>query len=337
LVRKWFANGSLQPSKKNVNHSVSKIKNLATQNPTGESPKRIVTIINLKQINPMNQTIVNFRKELQGLGYSKNASDNYPKYALNLLNHSLQNPQNIKDKHIKDYYHYLQTKISKITKKPLSKSHIYSQLLAIKLYFEYLQRTRIIKQNPYTLKIKQPTSKERTVLTQQEIKILYQNCETLLETIILHLCYGCGLRRSEVIVLEVKDIDFEQKLLFIRKGKGKKRRVIPLTEALLKDLKNYNQSIEYYRTMKKQNFLLNEKGYILTGGSIYTIFKKLLRRTLQIEHKNYCLHSLRHSIATHLLENEMSVEMVRDFLGHSQLITTQVYTRINFFKNKLVQ
>jgi len=285
----------------------------------------------------MNQTILNFRKELQGLGYSKNVTDNYPKYAQQLLDYSQENPLQIKDIHIKKYYNYLQTKISRVTKKPISQSHIYSQLLAIKLYFEYLQRTRTIKQNPYTLKIKQPTSKERIVLTQQEIKILYQNCDNLLETIILHLCYGCGLRRTEVTLLEVKDIDFEQKLLFIKKGKGKKRRVIPLTQAITKDLKRYNQYIEYYRTSKKQNFLLNQKGNVLTGGMIYTIFKKILLRTKPIQAQNYCLHSLRHSIATHLLENQMSVEMVRDFLGHSQLITTQVYTRINLFKNNLLQ
>lgn len=280
-------------------------------------------------------SILNFRKELQGLGYSKNAVDNYPKYAQNLLTYSKENPQKITDYHIKNYYNYLQTKISKRSKKPLSESHIYSQLLAIKLYFEYLERTRTIKQNPYNLRIKQPTKKERLVFTQEEIKTLYQNCNNLLETVILHLCYGCGLRRTEVILLDVKDINFEQKLLFIRKGKGKKRRVIPLTETIVKDLKNYNNYIEIYRTEKVQNFLINTQSTAITGNTIYTTFKRILKRTKHLDHQKYCLHSLRHSIATHLLENEMSIEMVRDFLGHSQLVTTQIYTRINFLKMKL--
>ena len=280
-------------------------------------------------------SILNFRRELQGLGYSKNAVDNYPKYAQNLLNYSKENPQKITDNHIKNYYNYLQTKISKRSKKPLSESHIYSQLLAIKLYFEYLERTRTIKQNPYNLKIKQPTKKERLVFTQEEIKIVYQNCNNLLETIVLHLCYGCGLRRTEVILLDVKDINFEQKLLFIRKGKGKKRRVIPLTEAIVKDLKTYNNYIEIYRTEKVQNFLINTQSTAITGNTIYATFKRILKRAKNLDHTKYCLHSLRHSIATHLLENEMSIEMVRDFLGHSQLVTTQIYTRINFLKMKL--
>lgn len=285
----------------------------------------------------IDDSVFNYRKELQGLGYSKNAVDNYPKYAQSLLNYSKENPQKITDNHIKNYYNYLQTKSSQRRKAPLSESHIYSQLLAIKLYFEYLERTRTIKQNPYNLRIKQPTKKERIVFTQEEIKTLYQNCNNILETIVLHLCYGCGLRRTEVILLDVKDINFEQKLLFIRKGKGKKRRVIPLTEAIVSDLKNYNNQIEIYRKEKLQNFLINELGNPITGNTIYTTFKRILKRTKNLNHTKYCLHSLRHSIATHLLENEMSIEMVRDFLGHSQLVTTQIYTRINFLKMKLQQ
>lgn len=283
----------------------------------------------------LDDSVFNYRKELQGLGYSKNAVDNYPKYAQNLLTYSKENPQKINDNHIKNYYHYLQTKTSQRRKAPLSESHIYTQLLAIKLYFDYLERTRTIKQNPYNLKIKQPIKKERLVFTQEEIKTLYQNCDNLLETTILNLCYGCGLRRTEVIVLGIKDINFEQKLLYVRQGKGKKRRVIPLTESIVNDLKNYNNQIEIYRKEKLQNFLINELGNPIKGNAIYETFKKLLKRTQTIEYKNYCLHSLRHSIATHLLENEMSVEMVRDFLGHSQLGTTQVYTRINFLTTKL--
>lgn len=280
-------------------------------------------------------SIYNFRKELQGLGYSKKAVDNYPKYAQRLLEYSQENPQKITDAHIKNYYHYLQEKPKARGKGTISESHIYSQLLAIKLYFEYLERIGSIKINPYTLKVKQPTKKERIIFTQEQIKTLYQNCDNLLETTILNLCYGCGLRRAEVTLLDIKDISFEQKLLFIRKGKGKKRRVIPLTQSIIKDLKNYNNQTATYRKEKLQNFLINESGIPINGSSIYGIFKKLLKRTPKIDDKKYCLHSLRHSIATHLLENEMPVEMVRDFLGHSQLGTTQIYTRINLLKTKL--
>lgn len=282
-------------------------------------------------------TINDFRRELLNLGYSNTAVNNYPKYAQNILDYIKETPQKITDYHIKNYYEYLKTKPNQKRKGTISQSHIYSQLLAIKLYFEYLERTRTIKRNPYNLRIRQTTKNERIVFTQEEIKILYKNAQNNIEKIILHLCYGCGLRRTEVELLTIKDINFEQKLLFVRKGKGKKRRVIPLTESIVEDLKHYFIETQTIRKETQESFLININGSKMKGDNVYDLFKKLLKRTQSIEHENYCLHSLRHSIATHLLENEMSIEMVRDFLGHSQLVTTQIYTRINFLKTKLHQ
>jgi len=285
----------------------------------------------------MDDIINDFRRELLNLGYSKTVVDNYPKYAQKLLEYTKEIALKITDQHIKNYYEYLKTKPSRITKKTISESHIYSQLLAIKLYFDYLERTKNIKRNPYTLRIKQTSKKERIIFTQEEIQILYKNTQNLEEKTILHLCYGCGLRRNEVELLNLKDVNFEQKLLFIRKGKGKKRRVIPLTEAIVKDLETYFTDTEIIRKETQESFLINIQSNPIRGNTIYKTFKKILQRTQSLNPENYCLHSLRHSIATHLLENEMSIEMVRDFLGHSQLVTTQIYTRINFLKTKLQQ
>jgi integrase/recombinase XerD len=282
-------------------------------------------------------TINDFRRELLNLGYSNTAVDNYPKYAQNLLNYSKEKAQEINDIHIKNYYEYLQTKPNQRRKGVISQSHISSQLLAIKLYFEFLERTKSIKRNPYNLRIKKTSKNERIIFTQEEIQLLYKACQNIQETIIVHLCYGCGLRRTEVELLDIKDINFEQKLLFVRKGKGKKRRVIPLTEAIVNDLKDYFTTTEIIRKENQESFLINPNGTKMRGNTIYDLFKKLLKRTQNINHQNYCLHSLRHSIATHLLENEMSIEMVRDFLGHSQLVSTQIYTRINFLKTQLQQ
>jgi integrase/recombinase XerD len=282
-------------------------------------------------------TINDFRRELLNLGYSNTVVNSYPKYVQNLLNYSKEKAQEINDIHIKNYYKYLQTKPNQKRKGLLSESHIYSQLFAIKLYFEFLERAKTIKRNPYNLRIKKTAKNERIIFTQEEIHLLYKACQNIQETIIVHLCYGCGLRRTEVELLDVKDINFEQKLLFVRKGKGKKRRVIPLTEAIVNDLKDYFITTEIIRKENQESFLINANGTKMRGNTIYDLFKKLLKRTQNINHKNYCLHSLRHSIATHLLENEMSIEMVRDFLGHTQLGTTQIYTRINFLKTQLQQ
>lgn len=275
----------------------------------------------------MYDEIYNYRNELQNLGYSKSIVNNYPKYVKSFLEFTHELLENISEDHIKNYFNYLQNRPNQRRQGKLSESYIHSQQHSIKGFFDYLERINQIKQNPFTLKLKSPKHQQRIVLTQSEIKTLYKTAQTLEETIILHLCYGCGLRRSEVLNLNTKDIDLEKKILYVRKGKNKKRRVMPLTETIIKDFKKYQ-----YFSIKNQDevaFLINNQGNRMTGGRIYVIFKNLLKRTQNIEPNNYCLHSLRHSIATHLLENDMNVEMVRDFLGHSQLSTTQIYTRIN--------
>lgn len=279
--------------------------------------------------------LYDFRKELQNLGYSKGVINNYPKYAQNLLNYTKTEAITITENQIKEYYEYLQTKPNQRRKGIISQSHIHSNLLAIRIFFEYLQRLGKIKRNPYTLKVKSPIRNQRNILTQEEIKTLYKTAQNLEETILLHLCYGCGLRRSEAQDLNIKDVNFEQKLLFVRKGKGKKRRVIPLTEKITTDLQDYYKQNEFYRNENQEAFLINIQGNRITGTTIYENFKKLLQKTkINTSDKNICLHSLRHSIATHLLENEMSIEMVRNFLGHQNLKTTQIYTRVNNLKLK---
>jgi integrase/recombinase XerD len=278
--------------------------------------------------------IYNFRKELQNLGYCTSVVKNYPKYAQNLLVFTNENYTKINPNHIKKYYEYLQTKPHKNQQKTISQSYIHCQLLGVKLYFEYLERINKIKVNPYNLRIKTTKSNPRKSLNQQQIETLYQACKNSNERTILNLCYGCGLRRNEVEKLNIKDINFDKKLLFVRSGKGKKRRVIPLTKAIVKDLKAYCEDSFFYRSSNQEAFLINNLSNRITGSSIYKIFKIILKRTKISNQNDYCLHSLRHSIASHLLENEMSMEMVRDFLGHNQLGTTQIYTRINKLKIK---
>ncbi len=261
-----------------------------------------------------------FRKELQNLGYCKTVINSYPKQITKFLKHIRKEHFEVQSKDILDYYSYLKTVISSRTKKPLSDNYLHTILLSIKLYFDYLQRTGIIKINPYQLKIKAPKSQERKVFTSEEIKMLYAKSNKL-QTIILHLCYACGLRRNEAVELNIKDIDLENCLLYIRKGKGKKRRVIPFTKQVQKD---FIFSIE-----NKEEKLLN-----ITGSRIYEEFKKLLKKA-GLENQGFTLHCLRHTIATQLLEQGMELEKVRDFLGHQYLGTTQIYTRINYGTEKI--
>jgi integrase/recombinase XerD len=269
------------------------------------------------------ETILLFRKELQNLGYSKTVVNNYPKQIRAFLSHFKKHFTEIHTQDILDYHLHLKTIIGTRTKKPFSESYIHSILLAIKLYFEYLQRTGAIIINPYQLKIKSPKSEERKIFTQEEIEELYSK-SNLQQTIILHLCYACGMRRNEAVELKTNDIDLENCLLYIRKGKGRKRRVIPFTKQVKKD-------IEFFLSVEKNKTenLLN-----ITATRIYEEFKKLLKKA-ELDNQKFTLHCLRHTIATQLLEQGMELEKVRDFLGHEYLGTTQIYTRVNYGNRKL--
>lgn len=279
-------------------------------------------------------TIYEFRKELQNLGYSKYIYTNYPKTVQLFLEYIKEIPEQITKEHIENYYSHLQQRPNKKRKGTLSDSAILTHLQAIKTYFKYLQRTNQIKKNPYLLKIKTLQNQERKILTQEKIQKLYKNCKTKEEKVILHLCYGCGLRKSEAQNLNERDIDFEKKMLYVRKGKGKKRRVIPLTPKITTDLKTYieTKEVPIIKGLRQDKIplLINNHGKRMQGQTIHRGFKKLLKRTTNQSHIS--LHNLRHSIATHLLENKMSIEKVRDFLGHSQLNTTQIYTQVNQLK-----
>ncbi len=286
------------------------------------------------------ESILFFRKELQNLGYSKTVVNNYPKQVRAFLSHFKKSFTEIYTQDILEYHLHLKTIIGTRTKKPFSESYIHSILLAIKLYFEYLQRTGAIKINPYQLKIKSPKSEERKIFTQEEIKRLY-NKSTQLQTIILHLCYACGMRRNEAVELKTNDIDLENCLLYIRKGKGKKRRVIPFTKQVKRDIEFFlsvetERFANTYENIKQRNEQKNKTQNLLniTATRIYEEFKKLLKKA-GLDNQKFTLHCLRHTIATQLLDGGMELEKVRDFLGHEYLGTTQIYTRVNYGNRKL--
>ena len=283
-----------------------------------------------------NKIIVGYKSYIKTLGYSKTSVYNLPKIVENFLCHVEQSEttkeiKNITEKDIRKYIEYIETRPNKNRKSgSLSVSYIKQHIYSIKLFFSYLEQIEMLQENPSTGIVydKKVVNKQRAILTQEEIIILFKSAETLTETAVLHLAYSAGLRKSEIENLEVRDIDFRENRIYIRAGKNKKRRVIPITEKVKNELKNYY--LEERIKTKSSYFLVNRLGNKMQNSSLYTILKPILKKSEIIHQKSeISLHSLRHSIATHLLENGMRVEVVRDFLGHNQLKTTQIYTRVN--------
>jgi site-specific recombinase XerD len=172
----------------------------------------------------------------------------------------------------------------------------------------------------------------KSILTTGEIGKLYDAVSDdalgLRDKAMLSLYYGCGLRKSEGIHINMRDILLEKDLLYVRKGKGYRERYVPVTGHNKTDLENYIRYARPYlvSAKKEEALLLNINGGRLSGAMAYERLQKL--RTQARLNKAAGLHTLRHSIASHLLHSGMKLEQIQCFLGHSSLESTQIYTHL---------
>jgi integrase/recombinase XerD len=267
-----------------------------------------------------------FRQYIQQIGYSKGSQYQIPNCIKEFFEVTNKSFKSITQQDILDFYEYLQTRPLKRRTGALSEAMINHYVFSLKTFFSWLEQTGQIKYNPISnIKFKRPQGNPREPLSQKEIQQLFESAITAKETAILHLFYSCGLRRTEAENLNTSDIHFGKNLLYVREGKGAKRRVIPMNEKVKKELESYYTS---ERTkVNEEAFILNRTNERMRGDSYNRALKEIIKRS-EIE-KEITLHHLRHSIATHLLENGLNIEFVRDFLGHSHLETTQIYTSVS--------
>lgn len=241
------------------------------------------------------------------------------------------------EKDVLKYYEFLKQRPNKITGTgTLKPNTIIQNILSITGFYEMLYELGKLPEL-LQINIQYPKNYEndfvREILTQSEIQQIY-NLADEKEKVILNLAYGCGLRVAELVAVNKEDIYLKENLLIVPKGKNSKRRIIPITEKVKKEIEFF-LSTEIENRQDKNAVVLNNKGNRMQEWTYNSTLKNLLKRIRIKEEriKKISIHSLRHSIATHLLENGMELEKVRDFLGHSQLETTEIYTHIN--KNQL--
>ncbi len=302
-----------------------------------------------------------YKEWLQILGYAEKTANRWPIHVREFLHyleqHNIQHITNTESKHINDFIHYIKHRPNKSRKgTALSANHINQIINAINGFAKYLNSTGkyILDSTP---KREYSNTAEKIILTIQEVKQLYE--ATFLpyshnslaagqrDRAIIAIYYGCGLRRSEGIRLNITDIDLQQKILFVRKGKGNKQRYVPIANKHLQDIKDYlkegrewflyhHDTAEMLRSKnhgeplpKKDNTDDNAFFVSIFGGRLDHIEArlKLMKKRAAIE-KNVTLHGLRHSIATHLLQSGMDIEEIAKFLGHASLESTQIYTHI---------
>lgn len=195
-------------------------------------------------------------------------------------------------------------------------------------FFKWLCANEICKKNP-ALTLEQPKIPKKLpkVMTIEEINTILSQDLTKIEKVILELLYGCGLRVSELVNLKINDIDISAKYLQCT-GKGSKERIVPIGSKALKAIKEYEKERDFILQKNRQtskNLLVKDDGKNITRQDIYTFIHKQGEKI----HKSISPHTLRHSFATHLLENGADLRVVQELLGHSDVSTTQLYTHIS--------
>jgi integrase/recombinase XerD len=237
---------------------------------------------------------------------------------------------------LESYRHHLEHRAKRKRSGSLCIITIRGHLQVISTFAVYLQQYRgltIPVPDLSTVPLRQHIKEPFAVLTQHEIKKLYEATDNSIYGIrdraMLALYYGCGLRRNEGINLKTEDIDWRRRCLHVIGGKGNKDRTVPVSYKAMEDMREYNHIRKDFANVDTGFFLLsaqkNTKG-AMAGHTLLQRIKKL-SEAAGIK-KEMTVHSLRHSIATHLLQQGMGLDGIRQFLGHSSLETTQRYTHI---------
>ncbi len=220
-----------------------------------------------------------------------------------------------------------------------SSKSINRRISAIKSFYRFLQRKEIVSANPAAMLGAPKISKRLPVYVEiKDLETLFKyiefpdNYTGRLERLIFALFYATGMRLSELTGLKVAQLDFSKNVLKIL-GKGNKERVVPMTAELKGLLQDYLNEKE--RTLKEslsEYALLNEKGKHLHPRYVQTVVNKYLSLVTTIDKKSP--HVLRHSFATHLMNNGAELNAVKELLGHSSLAATQIYTHNTIEKLK---
>lgn len=212
-----------------------------------------------------------------------------------------------------------------IIKNKFSGSHQNQVVNAVKLFFRTVENTRL---NPELVHRPKREKTLPNVLSKEEVKMILEAHGNIKHKAMLSLIYSCGLRRSELLNLKLNDIDSKRGLVIIRKGKGRKDRISPLSEKVLNMLR------EYFKAYQPKEWLFegqSGKGQY-DERSLANVLKQALEKS-KID-KPVSLHWLRHSFATHLLENGTDLRYIQEILGHSSSKTTEIYTHVS---NKSIQ
>jgi len=249
-------------------------------------------------------------QEMKLRGFSKTTIKSYLYYTKDFLNFARKSPKNINSSDIRRY-------LEKLISDKKSSSTINNAYSALLFYFQKIMKRKFFINIPRFKKEK----KLPIVFTKEEVLKILKSVFNIKHKLILALLYSSGLRVSEVINIRVKDLDLTNNLLTVRQGKGKKDRVTIISSKVADVLKKYLKGCSGDDLVFKST-----RGEKLSVRSVQKIFTQALKKA-GLNKKTGC-HSLRHSFATHLLEDGVDIRYIQELLGHKNLQTTQIYTKV---------
>ncbi len=267
------------------------------------------------KIYPVNQAALKeFQDTLRLKAYSESTIKTYSIEFSQLLYILKTYPVNkLKPEKLRDYLLYC------IKELQLSENQIHSRLNALKFYFEQvLHKDKFFMEIPRPQK---PTALPK-VFNAKEIQRLFAVVDNPKHQLMLQLCYGIGLRVSEVVNIKIANIDSQRMLVHIQSAKGKKDRYVPLPESILAPLRAY-----YLNFHPKDYLFEGQYGGQYAIRSVQAVFHQAMKKA-KIK-KPVGIHGLRHSYATHLLEYGTDMSFIQKLLGHSNIKTTEVYAKVS--------
>lgn len=222
-----------------------------------------------------------------------------------------------------------------LSNKEIENRSIVRKLSAISLFLKFLKIEEIIKENPSYLVTRPKIGKKLPVyLNLEEVEKFINSfnltkSEGIRDKALFELMYSCGLRVSEISGLNIGSVYFKERVLQVF-GKGSKERYVPIGERAITELENYlskGRPFLVSKTKKTEALFLNFRGERLTRKGIWKNLK--INAKLAGIEKNFTVHSIRHSFATHLIQNGADLRGVQSLLGHKNISTTEIYTHLD--------
>ncbi len=296
-----------------------------------------------------------FGEWLDVLGYAQMGVYNMPNQLREFLHYldknGIKQISQLEQGHIKTYHQHISSRPNQRRGGGLSEKYILMQMQVINKFLEYLHHRGMQNLPSLGMRLTAPKRARVEVLTTDEIKYLFESTKKEVEHLpnsayrhlqesidsrdraMLVIYYSCGLRRNEGINLQVEDINFETKILHVKKGKGNKERFVPFNKTNAKYLEEYtydHRPILLKHKSISAFFVTANRCKSMSADALYHRLKYLqaISDDIQLQQKKIGLHTLRHSIATHLLQAGMSLEKIARFLGHSTMDSTQIYTHL---------